>query len=125
MTSSTFYIQLGLVSLVAAAILLGMNQSPLFAPHQMLSWLTWATFMAFCLSMFSISSKTVHSQDKNLFSKVFIISIMVKLFLSITIIIAYILLQKPQDKYFVFPFFVIYVIFTVYEVHFVTKLAKS
>lgn len=125
MTRSKFYTQLGVVAAIVALILLLLNQFDLFATHQAFSLVSWAVFIAFCLSIYSISVKTMDSPDKTLFSKVFLISIMVKMFLSLTLIITYILAIKPQDKYFVFPFFISYVFFTIYEVYFITKLAKS
>ena len=125
MNSKQFYTQLGLVSTFVAVGLVLLNLSEIFAIHQLFSWICWATYVAFCAALYSTSAKTIQSNDKTLFSKVFLVSIMVKMFLSLLLIIAYVLISQTKDKYFVFPFFLIYLVFTVFEVYFITKLAKS
>lgn len=125
MTSYIFYAKLGIVATFSAAVLLFMNQYDLFAVYYLFSWSLWLSFIVFSLFLFFIASKAAKSENKSLFSQVFLISIMIKMFLSLTYIIAYVLFSKPQDKFFVIPFFITYIIFTIYEVHFLTETVKK
>ncbi len=125
MTPKTFYSQLAIVSALVALILFFLNFYELFASHQVFSWISLLSFILFCSLLYFVESKAIHAQDKSLFSKLFLISIFFKMLFCVLLIIAYVVISKPDDQYFILPFFVIYLFFTVYEVYFVSKLAKS
>jgi len=125
MTPKKFYTQLGIISVLVAAALGALNTHELLAGHQILSWISWGFFIAFCLILFPACAKSTKSENKNLFTQIFLVSIFFKMMLSALIIVAYAILSKPKDLYFALPFFFIYLVYTVYEVYFVTKLAKT
>jgi hypothetical protein len=125
MTPKTFYSQLAIVSASVALILFILNSFELFASHQVFSWVSLLGFIIFCSLLYFVESKTVHAQDKSLFGKLFLMSIFFKMLFCVLLIIVYIVSSKPDDRYFILPFFIIYLFFTVYEVYFVSKLAKS
>ena len=125
MTPKKFYTQLGIISVVVALGLVLLGTNDILASHQSLSWISWGFFILFCSVLYTACSKTANSENKNLFGQLFLVSIFFKMMLSALIIIAYAILQRPSNMYFILPFFGIYLVYTVYEVYFVTKLAKS
>lgn len=125
MKAQQFYTQLGIVSALMAILLMGLNQYDLFAAHQTFSWATCFAFILFCVGLYHISVKTVHSNNKNLFGQVFLLSIFFKILLCATMVIVYALVKRPEKVHFIIPFLLTYLCYTIYEVYFVTKLAKS
>ena len=125
MTPKTFFLQLALVSASVALILFILNSYELFSSHQVFSWISLLGFIIFCSLLYFVESKTVHAHDKSLFGKLFLLSIFFKMLFCVLLIIVYIVSSKPNDRYFILPFFIIYLFFTVYEVYFVSKFAKS
>ncbi len=125
MSISRFYKQLGGLFLVTAGLVFGVHQIPTMQPHLIFSWVSLLFFVLFCYYLFSIGSKSAKSENRNLFGQLFLVSTFFKMLISILIIVGYAAVVKPNNLFFVFPFFAIYAIFTVYEVYFMTKLAKS
>lgn len=80
-------------------------------------------FILFCVGLFWISSRTAGADNKFLFTNVFMVATMLKLFLCGGIIAAYAILAEPENKLFVVPFFLSYLIYTTLEIVFLVKLA--
>ncbi len=124
MTPKTFYTQLAVVSGIVAIILALVHSHELIGPHQSFSWINCGFFIAFCIIIYYAMAASTKSEDKSLFGKLFLLSIFFKMLLCILIVIAYEVIVDPEDQYFIFPFGIIYLCFTSFEVYFVTKLAK-
>lgn len=75
------------------------------------------------VGLFFFGKRTVDSDNKFLFSNVFMGGTMVKFFACGGIIAAYIFLGEPQNKLFVVPFFTSYLVFTLLEVVALIKMA--
>jgi hypothetical protein len=124
MTPKNFYIQLTVISIIVALLLVLLDTSKLISSHLSLSWISWGFFILFSIGMFYASSKSATSENKNLFGQIFLMSILLKMFFCATMLIVYMLVTKPQTAFFALPFLLVYLVFTIYEVYFVTKLAK-
>jgi hypothetical protein len=125
MDSKKFYVQLAVLALLVALAMIPMHQHELIQKYQLFSWVSWGFFVLFSMAVFMLCSKTAKSENKNTFGQVFLLSILFKLMFCGLWVIAYALIVKPQSAYFVLPFLFIYLTFSVYEVYFVTKLAKT
>jgi len=125
MAPKTFFTQLIIVSGIVALIIGLLGSSEMLAVHQAFSWSNWALLIIFCIALYYASAASAKNKNKNLFGQVFLVSIFFKMLLCLLLMIAYILIGKPDDKFFVLPFAIIYLFFTSFEVYFVTKLAKS
>ena len=125
METKKFYIQLGVLALLVALAILPMHQHALIHDYQSFSWMSWIFFVFFSIGVFTACSKAAKSENKNLFGQIFLLSIIFKLMICGLLVIGYVLLIKPSSIHFILPFLLIYVAFTVYEVYFVTKLAKT
>ena len=124
MTPKKFYIQLTILSIFVALLLVLLGMSNLIGSHLFLSWISWGFFILFSVGLFYASSKSANSENKHLFGQVFLLSIFFKMLFCATILIVYMLLTKPETGHFALPFLLVYLVFTIYEVYFVTKLAK-
>lgn len=124
MTVTKFYTQLSILSIAVAMGLALLHRSEWMAPYQVLSWLSWGFFIVFSIAVFYACTKSANSKNKQLFGQLFLLSIVFKLFFCGLLLIGFILLAKPDTMYFGYPFLFIYLVYTVYEVYFVTKLAK-
>ena len=125
MTPKKFYIQLTILSIVVALLLVLLDTSNLISSHLSLSWISWGFFILFSIGLFYASAKSANSESKNLFGQIFLMSILFKMFFCATILIVYMLITKPATGFFALPFLLVYLVFTIYEVYFVTKLAKT
>lgn len=82
-------------------------------------------FVAITLVMFYAGKRTAGSENKLLFTNVFMGLTMLKFFLCGGTIAAYVLLSTPENKLFIIPFFSSYIIYTVLEVIFLLKLSGT
>lgn len=124
MNAKRFYVQLGVLALLVVLAIMPMHQHPLIHDYQSFSWMSWSFFVLFSVGLFIACSKAAQSTNKNLFGQIFLLSIVFKMMICGLLVIAYVLFVKPTSIHFILPFLLIYTAFTVYEVYFVTKLAK-
>lgn len=82
-------------------------------------------FCAFCAGLFWVGSRTAQAENKYLFTNVFMGVTMLKLFLCGGLITAYFFLSEPENKLFVVPFFLSYLVYTILEIVFLVKLAGN
>ncbi|MBC6993996.1 hypothetical protein QWY85_08360 [Neolewinella lacunae] len=75
------------------------------------------------LVIFWLGKRTVRAENKYLFGNVFMGVTILKLVLCGGLIVGYILLAEPVNKYFVVPFFFTYLVYTALEMFFLVKLA--
>lgn len=125
MTNARFFTLLGIFTAVAATMALTCH---LFLPINYAIPLTVVVILLFiglCVGLFFLGKRTVASENKYLFTNVFMGVTMLKLFLCGGLIGAYVLLGEPENKLFVVPFFLSYLIYTGLEVMFLIKLAAQ
>ncbi len=63
-------------------------------------------------------------QNKNKFTNLIILSILLKILTSFILIFVFYKLYSPQSPDFLIPFFVVYIIYTTFGVNFLSKLGK-
>lgn len=125
MTNSRFYSLLGISTLIAI-IAAGICHSLL--PLDYALPLTVAALVGLLLlsvGIFFVSKRTAVAENKYLFGNAFMGITTLKLFLCGGSLAAYILLGNPENKLFVVPFFLIYLVYTVLEVLVLVKLAAA
>lgn len=125
MSNRGFYSQLGLLSLATILILFCLHLNSALRPFQNLSWFSCGFFILLSIVMYYFAAKATTSDNKNTFTNVSIGFMMVKMMFSILIILAYSKLMKPESKLFLIPFFLIYLLFTIFETYFMLKLGKD
>ncbi len=93
--------------------------------HTGFSYSTIVIFFVFSLGAFLMGKAAVKSTNKYRFIQVLLLVIMGKIMISLLAILAYMKLTEPPDKRFVLPFILIYLIYTVFEVYYLEKVAKE
>jgi hypothetical protein len=125
MTYARFFTLLGIFTTVAVVISLICHY---VLPIDYAIPLTVGTillFCAFCVGLFWVGNRTARSENKFLFTNVFMGVTMLKLFLSGGLISAYFFMTEPENKLFVVPFFLSYLVYTILEIVFLIKLAGN
>lgn len=121
-----FIQQLGFCSFLSIVlILLLLNTNPVFNAHQGLYWMSIFIFIVLTVLGYFFGLKTANSDNKFDFSNLFIIITMIKVFVFLITFVGYNLLFEPSNKLFIIPFFIIYMIFTTFEVKLLTKIGKE
>ncbi|MFT5997606.1 MAG: hypothetical protein ACI81P_000051 [Neolewinella sp.] len=125
MTYSRFFTLLGIFTAVAVVISLICHALLPLGYAIPLTVGTILLFCAFCIGLFWVGSRTANAENKYLFSNVFMGVTMLKLFLCGGLIAAYFFLGEPENKLFVVPFFLSYLVYTTLEIVFLIKLAGN
>jgi hypothetical protein len=124
MTKRSFFNQLGGLSVGVAALLIILNFLPQFQADIAVSWISWLFFILFTIAVFYIAQKAALGPNPHTFTTVIMGVVIGKMFFSVLIILLYVKLMTPESRYFLLPFFTIYFSFTIFELHFMTKLGK-
>ena len=125
MTFRSFFLKLSLLTLITAGLLWGIHALvPVLREHQLLSWLSMGFFFLLSLLMFLTGNATARSENRNMFTSAVLGFVFGKMALSLLIVIIYTKEQEPDSKYFILPFFLVYLIYTVFETWFLTRLGR-
>ena len=89
------------------------------------AYISTAFFIALSFGIFKLIQLSLRSENPNRFSQAFVLVTFFKMMLSILLIIIYFIAARPTNIYFVIPFLINYLIFTVFEVSFMIKMAKQ
>lgn len=82
------------------------------------------SFVVFCTLIFMYAQKTSVSKGLLAFNNVVIASFVLKLIMSVGLILTFEWWLEPDRKYHIWHFLLIYLVYTIYETYFLTKLAK-
>ncbi|MCO6478563.1 MAG: hypothetical protein J5I94_18165 [Phaeodactylibacter sp.] len=124
MSQRSFFIQLGILSFITAALLFFLNRLPPLQAYSALSWISLAVFIALSTFMYRAGYRAATSDNKNDFTNAVLGFTVGKMFLAILVILGYSQLAQPPDKLFIIPFFAIYLIYTIFETYFMMKLGR-
>lgn len=120
-----FITQLGFCSFLSIVLILLLNTIPVFNTDQILYWISLVIFIIINIIGYFFGLKTANSSNKFDFSNLFIIITMLKVFVFLFTFVAYNLLLEPSNKLYILPFFMLYMIFTTFEVRLLTKIGKD
>ena len=126
MTTQQFLIKLGLVSVVIAGLILLMGAfSQDWSAHLKIGFYLQFFYICLYLPTFMIAKKAAQSTNKQLFTGIIMLSVLLKLVVSITVVFWYHKVFHPQGPLFLLPFFLVYIIYTIFESQFMIKLGKN
>ena len=126
MTINRFLIELLLVTLGTLIVLLLLGWCfPILSPHQQAGWWSLFLFIALSIPMFLLSKIAARSKNKYLFSNVSFFFVFTKMVAVIIAILCYKKMISPNSNWFVVPFFVVYIFFTIFEVYFMIKNSNN
>jgi len=124
MNTTQFFTQLLVVTLISVAFVLGCNFNAQIAVGEVLSWATILIFVVFSGVVYFASSYAARQPNKNFYSSVILLVMMTKMFLCILLVAIYVKIYGPTSNHFLIPFFTIYILYTIFEVHFMTRLGN-
>ncbi|MCR9102693.1 MAG: hypothetical protein NXI25_22260 [bacterium] len=124
MTAKAFYLHLALVTLIAAATAYGINTFPQFADVQPIAWISLAIFVLLSVVMYYAGRKAAFSDNKHDFTNVSLGVTIGKIFIAILFILGYNQLMQPDSRFFIIPFFLMYLIYTIFETYIMMKLGR-
>lgn len=124
MSSKSFIFQLCTISLICFILSFSAGYIPIEKELIQLSLLSTLFFSLFCIGIYFKAKAAIDSPNKYAFNNIIILSIAAKMFVSILFLLIYKKLLNPQSHYFVVPFLIIYVVYTIFETYFMTKLSN-
>ncbi len=125
MTFNQFLVQLGLTTLIAGLLLLLLNTVSGQNTFGRLAIGTIVFFIATLTLFFLWGKQSAQSKDLNAFSRMALLSISLKMFLAIGLVVVYVKMIEPQSNFFVVPFLTIYFTYTIFETYFLMRLARE
>lgn len=126
MTATVFYKYLFFISLSCAALFLLLHLVfPPIQQHWPLSCLTLTAFIMLSLGLYWAGKATATSSNKGAFNGLITSSVFGKMILAVGLLYLYQRIWQPDNEWFVAIFLFSYVVFTIFEVWFMTKLARQ
>jgi len=125
MTWSSFLIKLGAISLLLLAIAFLFSST--YSQLQIFDIYLFSTliFVVFCVLIFWYAKMISRRNPSFTFFGVVSGSFMIKLLIGLVFLFLYKEWMQPADGKFALHFIIVYIIYTAYEVYFLTKLAKT
>lgn len=75
--------------------------------------------------MFLVGKITANSDNKGLFTGTILGFTFAKMLLSVIIVVGYAQLGNPPTKLFILPFFIVYLIFTIFETYIMMQIGQQ
>lgn len=125
MPAEQFYKGLGLLIAICLVLTLLSYFVPILSSHVSFSLLTIVLFTILSIFVFYAGNRLATSKNKYLYNNLIIINLILKILLSFIAVIIYINLAKPVNDWYLLVFILIYLLFTSFEVYFMTVQAKA
>ncbi len=126
MNPKSFFKNLFFVSAGAAMVLAGLLFfAPQAQPHWKFAIGSVMLFGLVCLGLFYAGTSSARSKNKHAFTNLVSVSVFGKMVVALAALFVYQQVAAPTNQWFVGIFLWCYVVFTAFEVWFMTKLAKT
>jgi len=126
MHTKIFFKYLGIVTLGLSLGLFALHSLAVPAQsHASFALVSVGLFAAVCVGLYYAGLSALRSSSKFAFTNLVTVSVFGKMVVSLTALFLYQKLAVPENQWFVGIFLLCYVVFTVFEVWFMSKLAKS
>lgn len=124
MNNRRFFSQLVMLILLTGFVLILLHVLQPFAPYKLLSLVSLGFFAMLAAIVYFAAVQATLSTDKNAFTRLIMLFTFVKMVLTAALLIGYHHFFQPKDNMFLIPFFLIYIVFTIFETLFMSKLGK-
>jgi hypothetical protein len=124
MTNRQFYVQLGILTIVILMLMAGLHLIPILQPYWDITIGSTLLFLVLSILAWHFGQKAAMSSNKNNFTSLVLGFIFGKMFLCVIFVLLYTKTVFPDTKFFLVPFFIIYLAYTVFETMTLTKLAR-
>ena len=126
MSTSTFFKRLAILTAAVVAALALLHSSAAQArPHAPFAAATVGLFFLICVGLFYAGLSAMRSTNRYAFNNLVSVSVFGKMVLAIAFLFVYQRVMQPVNQWFVGIFLLCYIAYTVFEVWFMTRLARS
>lgn len=125
MNPSQFLRQLALITSSTALFILGLHQFTALTATADFSWISLAFFVTLSIVIYFVGYRAVYNQNKGAFINAALGLTFFKMVLCIVLVGTYIKFTNPPTRLFILPFLGIYIIYTIFETHFMMKMGKE
>jgi hypothetical protein len=125
MKHQDFFRQILLISFILGLVLLGFYQLEVLQPYQLLGWVSMGYFFGISLLIYFLAQGMVKNANPHAFIRMVMGFVLFKLMLSVAVVVVYFEKTAPTSKYFILPFFLVYLVYTIFETYFLMKISKS
>ena len=126
MNPRQFFAGLGLTTLVQVVIcILLVWLVPSLKPHLGFIIATMIALLVFCIMMYVAARVLANSKLTRLYIQLIMIAVFLKMLVCLALIVGYTKEFNPTDNSFIWPFLVIYLSSTIYEVIFLEKVGRQ
>ena len=124
MNTTVFYKKISILSGCLLIFLIALSQFSSFQDTLYFSVSSTVVFFIFTILVFHIGLRATKSPNKNLFTGVAISSIFMKLVFILIFLFTYQAVVEPTSKHYLFPFILIYLVYTIFETMVMMRLSK-
>ncbi len=124
MNHSNFLSGLLISILACVAIYMGVIQLMPAFNYTDVNYYTIAMFVVISLIVYFMAHKALESDNKNSFLNIVVMNLFMKMVASFVLIGVYVKMTSPEDKMYLIPLTINYLIFTIFETYFLSKAAK-
>lgn len=114
-----------LITIIAIAIVRWVLEFDLFASFTLFSWICVGFFATTNLLLFFVARKAAQSPNKNTFTNILMGVTFIKLMISGVLVVFYNQYANPESKFFLIPFFGLYMWYTVSEVFYLMEIGNQ
>jgi hypothetical protein len=126
MSTNRFLISLFIISLGVSLTSLLLGQfSTTFQQYNGVTWWSLGIFVPLSIVMFFGGKMAARSPNKYFFSNLIVHFTILKILFGLGGLILYKKMYQPGTKFFILPFCLVYVVFTIFETIFMLKLSNS
>lgn len=119
-----FLLYLSGVTILAILLHLILMLSDVLLPYKDFSILSIVFFVSLCLVFYFLGQIVSKSSNLYLFNGLVAFIVITKMTFCTGLIIIYFRKMHPADKYFVIPFFIYYLVYTGFELYFMSKFTS-
>lgn len=98
---------------------------PVLAVHRVFAAVTLVFFVLLCLALYLLADMALRSQNKYAFTNLISASVFVKMVASLFFLLAWRKIHSPVNQAYVGIFLWCYLIYTLFEVWFMTRMART
>ena len=125
MTDKLFFTRLaGITAGTAALIVILLLLIPAAQTHQGFALAMLLMFVLVCIGLFYAGRSAAKSSSKLAFNNLISVSVFGKMVLAVAVLFVYQQSAQPTNQWFVGIFLLVYIVYTVFEVWFMTLLAR-
>ena len=124
MNHSKFLTGLVISILACVAIYMGLTQVFSELDYTDFNYYSMAMFVMISIIVYLMANKALKGSNKNSFLNIVVLNLFMKIIASFILVGLYIKMTSPEDKFYLIPLTINYLIFTIFETYFLSKAAR-